>query len=295
MLNALTANAMTHVASASPFYAFQQSDFVGKAVVVFLFIGSIFTWAIMIEKGLYLSKAMRQARQFKDAFRDARRVLSAYARAEMARGPLADLYIKGADEILSFIGLSPDALKASRGGAAPKGKLTTAQIETVRSVLERGVADKILELEDKMGLLATTVSASPFFGLFGTVWGVMMSFCGMALAGKADISAMAPGISGALLTTVVGLVVAIPSLIGYNMLSNIITKLTVFMDNFVEEFMSKVKLEQHDLETGAAPPIQPNLPPRPTPEPDASMGYQQAQSAPGAAYNGEDPRYVQGR
>ena len=110
--------------------------------------------------------------------------------------------------------------------------------------MEREVSDQILILEEKIGLLATAVSVSPFFGLFGTVWGVMIAFCGVAAKGRADISALAPGVSGALLTTVVGLLVAIPSLIGYNLLTITIRKITVYMDNFVEEFIAKVKLEQ---------------------------------------------------
>ena len=75
-----------------------------------------------------------------------------------------------------------------------------------------------------------------------------MAFGGIAQQGSADISALAPGVSGALLTTVVGLTVAIPSLIGYNLLTFNIRKLTVYMDNFVEEFMAKVKLEQLESE-----------------------------------------------
>ena len=85
---------------------------------------------------------------------------------------------------------------------------------------------------------------SPFCGLFGTVWGVMMAFCGIAAAGKSDFTALAPGVAGALLTTVAGLVVAIPSLVGYNLLTGTIRQLTVMMDNFTEEFMVCVKLSQ---------------------------------------------------
>ena len=80
-------------------------------------------------------------------------------------------------------------------------------------------------------------------GLFGTVWGIMMSFVSMAIIGKADIPTMAPGISSALLTTVLGLTVAVPSLIGYNVLSNYIRQITSCMDNFIEDFMAKLKLE----------------------------------------------------
>jgi biopolymer transport protein TolQ len=92
-----------------------------------------------------------------------------------------------------------------------------------------------------MGLLATAVSSAPFLGLLGTVWGVMDAFGGMAVKGSATLSAVAPGISAALLTTVVGLLVALPSAIGYNLLTNQIRRLTVQMDNFAQEFDSAVR------------------------------------------------------
>ena len=76
----------------------------------------------------------------------------------------------------------------------------------------------------------------------------MMAFCGIAAAGKADFTALAPGVAGALLTTVAGLLVAIPSLVGYNLLTGIIRNLTVQMDNFAEEFMVKIKLEQLEFD-----------------------------------------------
>ena len=88
------------------------------------------------------------------------------------------------------------------------------------------------------------VSVSPFLGLFGTVWGVMLAFCGIAAAGKSDFSALAPGVAGALLTTVAGLVVAIPSLIGYNLLTSTIRNIATQLDNFSDEFMARIKLEQ---------------------------------------------------
>ena len=99
-------------------------------------------------------------------------------------------------------------------------------------------------------MLATLVSLSPFCGLFGTVWGVMMAFCGIAAAGKSDFTALAPGVAGALLTTVAGLVVAIPSLVGYNLLTGMIRQLTVQMDNFTEEFLVAIKLSQLKVSSG---------------------------------------------
>jgi biopolymer transport protein TolQ len=234
------------LASAGPYYAFQQSDSVGKAVVLLLFTGSILTWTIMIEKGISLYRAKKASEAFIRGFRAGKSPLMFRREAEINISPVARVCEDGIEKLSEFYGISADdaARISGMGGAA--GELTTARIEAVRTVLERQVSDQILGLEDKIGLLATAVSVSPFFGLFGTVWGVMMAFCGLASQGRADIAALAPGVSGALLTTVVGLVVAIPSLIGYNLLTITIRKITVYMDNFVEEFLAKIKLEQLD-------------------------------------------------
>jgi biopolymer transport protein TolQ len=98
-----------------------------------------------------------------------------------------------------------------------------------------------MTMEERLGLLGSIVSAAPFLGLLGTVWGVMIAFCGMAVQGKADINAIAPGVSGALLTTVVGLLVAIPALIGFNLLTNKIKKLTIDLDNAAEQLLGLLK------------------------------------------------------
>ena len=76
----------------------------------------------------------------------------------------------------------------------------------------------------------------------------MLAFCGIAAAGKSDFTALAPGVAGALLTTVAGLVVAIPSLVGYNLLTSTIRNITIRMDNFTDEFLVRVKLEQLERE-----------------------------------------------
>ncbi len=231
--------------STSPYYAFKTCDAFGKGIVILLFLFSIVTWTIMIEKGIVLMRVKKASIIFARLFRDKKYVLSLFKSSEMHAGPLVKIYQAGADELLNYYNLGPESAEFYGSEKYPEQKLTTAQIETVRSILERAVADQILLVEDKIGLLATAVSVSPFFGLLGTVWGVMMAFCAMAIKGKADIGAMAPGIAGALLTTAVGLLVAIPSLIGYNLLTITIRQITVYMDNFVEEFMAKIKLEQH--------------------------------------------------
>jgi biopolymer transport protein TolQ len=229
---------------AGVYYAFEKSDGVGKAVVVLLFLGSIFTWTIMLEKGVGLYKARKASEDFIRLFRKRPHPVGAIQDVRENFSPVARVFDSGIEKLLTFYGMSPEQARLYGSTQQPNVKLTAAEIETLRTTMEREVADQILLLEDKIGFLATTVSVSPFLGLFGTVWGVMMAFCSLASQGRADIAGLAPGVSGALLTTVVGLLVAIPSLIGYNLLTITIRKITVFMDNFVEEFMARVRLEQ---------------------------------------------------
>lgn len=231
----------------SPFYAFQNSDLVGQGIVVFLFFGSMFVWIIMVEKWLALSRAKSASEKFIGTFAPIKYPIGSYRAAEKDISPVARVCESGLEELLVHHNLAKESADLYIH-AFPPDKLTAVKVEAVRSALERSVASQIMVIEENIGLLATAVSVSPFFGLFGTVWGVMMAFCGVAQQGSADISALAPGVSGALLTTVVGLTVAIPSLIGYNLLTFNIRKITVYMDNFVEEFMAKVKLEQLENE-----------------------------------------------
>lgn len=239
-------NIVTPASAGAAIKAFHQSDSVGQFIVWLLFVGSILTWTIMVEKAISLRRGKLDSIKFIKMFRNERFPIKLLSNSNKNQSPVASVYQYGTENLLEYNDIPKEHAEQYGSTKYPSKKLSTAQIETVRSSLERAVADQILKIEDKIGLLATAVSVSPFFGLFGTVWGVMMAFCGMATEGRADISAIAPGVSGALLTTVVGLMVAIPSLIGYNILVNTIRQITVFMDNFVEEYMAKIKLEQHD-------------------------------------------------
>jgi biopolymer transport protein ExbB/TolQ len=123
-------------------------------------------------------------------------------------------------------------------------------MEHVKRALERRVAEESLQLESGLILLAIAVSGSPFLGLLGTVWGVMTAFSGIAQSaaagGRADLAAMAPGVSAALITTVAGLLVAIPSMFGYNWLVHNLRVLMVELDNFAQELVSKMETEYLD-------------------------------------------------
>jgi biopolymer transport protein TolQ len=111
----------------------------------------------------------------------------------------------------------------------------------VQAAMERAVGEAALKLESQMIILSTAVSGAPFLGLLGTVWGVMDAFAGIAIAGNANLSAMAPGISGSLITTIVGLLVAIPAMFGYNFLVTTVRSMLVQADNFAAEFSSEIE------------------------------------------------------
>lgn len=225
-------------------YAIQTSDFVGQAIIVILVFGSVFTWIIMIEKAITLHRAKKYSEEFLTAFRDKQYPLHIFREAVRNPSPVARVYEYGAMQLLSFYDMPHDKAEFYGSDRYPEKQLNPFEIEAVRTALDKSVSDQILVIEERIGLLGTAVSVAPFLGLFGTVWGIMVAFCSLAQLGKASIGALAPGVSGALLTTVVGLVVAIPSLIGYNILTMNIRKITVYMDNFEEEFIAKIKLEQ---------------------------------------------------
>ena len=123
-----------------------------------------------------------------------------------------------------------------------EGELLYGRIDTA-GFLERAVAQQSLRLESGLILLAIAVSGAPFLGLLGTVWGVMSAFSYVAMAQKADLATMAPGVSAALITTVAGLLVAIPSMFGYNWLVHNLRVQTVELDNFAQELVSHMETE----------------------------------------------------
>jgi biopolymer transport protein TolQ len=116
-------------------------------------------------------------------------------------------------------------------------------MEHVKRTLERTVAQQALKLESGLIMLAIAVSGAPFLGLLGTVWGVMSAFSYVAMKGKADLATMAPGVAAALITTVAGLLVAIPSMFGYNWLVHNLRVATVELDNFAQELVSHMETE----------------------------------------------------
>ena len=204
-----------------------------------LFIASIFSWAVMWTKIRVIQLAKKQSRLFLAQFRADRQPLRLYEeQARFAGTPIFSVYKAGCRELTFHLLGSQDVDETFRARLEDARKILPAQMRAVTSVMERAVGESALKLESQMILLATAVSGAPFLGLLGTVWGVMDTFGGIAASGSANLAAMAPGVSASLITTVTGLLVAIPAMFGYNFLVTSIRALVLEMDNFASELAS---------------------------------------------------------
>src|SRR2546423_13259373 len=221
-------------------FSFEHSTVAGKAVLFILCVGSIFSWSVMVTKMRVIQFARKQTGRFLAAFRQDRQPLRLFeANVRFPGSPVFNVYRAGCQELTFHLLGSPELDETFRARLEIADKIARAQMRAVNSAMERAVGETALQLESQMILLATAVSGAPFLGLLGTVWGVMDTFTGVALAGSANLAAMAPGVSGALITTVTALCVAIPAMFGYNFLVTSIRAMIVEMDNFAAELASE--------------------------------------------------------
>lgn len=221
-------------------FAFEHSTIAGKIVLALLAVVSIFSWSIMITKLRVVRFARKQTARFRAAFRKDRQPLRLFEnRANFPGAPLFNVYRAGCEEMTFQLLGSAEVDETFKARLGIAEKIAPAQMHAVNAAMERTVGETALGLESQMILLATAVSGAPFLGLLGTVWGVMDTFTDVAVAGSPNLTTMAPGISGALITTVTALCVAIPAMFGYNFLVTSIRGIIVEMDNFAAELASE--------------------------------------------------------
>ncbi len=220
-------------------YAYEMSTAPGKFILLALFIASIFSWSVMVTKFRMIHTVRKQSERFLAVFRSHRQPLHIYESGLRFDGtPLWNVYRAACRELTFHLLGSQEVDETFRARLDASPRLSPSQMRVVSTAMERAVGENALKLEAQMILLATAVSGAPFLGLLGTVWGVMETFGGVAAAGSASLSAMAPGVSAALITTVVALLVAIPAMFGYNFLVTSIRATVVQMDNFGAELSS---------------------------------------------------------
>ena len=216
-------------------YIWEKATIEAKVIIICLVIFSMFAWSIMVSKSLQMRRARRLNDLFMSEFRAQKSVLDIHDRRVQVEGcPLFAVYQEG--------GVETEA-RLKQADGSRKQHVSLKSMEHIKRTMESAVAREALALESGIILLALAVSGAPFLGLLGTVWGVMDTFAGVAQAGRADLAAMAPGVAAALITTVAGLLVAIPSMFGYNWLVHNLRVQTVELDNFAQELASKLETE----------------------------------------------------
>jgi biopolymer transport protein TolQ len=226
---------MTYIfATTNLWEVFVRCDPVGQVLTVGLAIFSIIAWAVMIGKRNDLKQLRDLNHAFEQHLRDQRTLLDLPESYRQKRViPYADLF---ADAVEAYS-------RAADIGREKGIDTSRYRLEHTENALQRALARQVLRYESSMIFLATIVSGAPFLGLLGTVWGVMEAFGAMGQQTSASIQALAPHVSSALLTTIAGLVVAIPSVFGYNYLLNTTRRLTTELENYASALADRIELE----------------------------------------------------
>ncbi len=198
-----------------------------QVVMILLAIASVWSWAIMLDKAFTFAGLNRRADSFLGVFRASSSLDDVYQKvAKEKNNPLVNIFLAGMNELR--VSLEP--------GSVPSDHLREHVEERVTTSMEMVEARESERLGSGMGVLATVGSTSPFIGLFGTVYGIMDSFLGIANSGTTNLAVVAPGIAEALLTTAIGLAAAIPAVIMYNYFARKVGAYNGRMNNFVGEF-----------------------------------------------------------
>ncbi|MFT3781993.1 MAG: MotA/TolQ/ExbB proton channel family protein [Nibricoccus sp.] len=222
------------LAFTNPIQIFLRCDPAGQVITVGLLIASLFAWTVMIGKHFELKRLRMLNHSFEQRLREERSLLELPESFRNKRViPYGDLY---ADAIEAY--WRAEALAKERGESAVRTRLEHAE-----NALQRALARQTLRYESSMVFLATLVSGAPFLGLLGTVWGVLEAFSAVSMMQNVGISALAPGVSAALLTTIAGLVVAIPSVFGYNYLLSNSKVMVTEIENYASTLADRIELE----------------------------------------------------
>ncbi len=202
---------------------------VGKMIIVVLFLASVLSWAVIVERLQTFRASERESADFLKAFRSYARLAHVMLYQSQSRGgPLSRVFEEGCLEVPQLWQANP---------VQPSRPPDEQQLHRVRQALERRIGIELSGLERNLFLLATVGATAPLVGFFGTVWGIMKAFLSMGVSRSTNIVTVGPGIAEALLTTVAGLGAAVPALVAYNYFINRVRKADNDLHNFASEFM----------------------------------------------------------
>ena len=207
--------------------------------VAILIVLSVLSWVIIAYKGIALGAAARETSKFLETFWQAKRLDAVYQTADgLKRSPVAQVFRAGYVELAKLQSARQKEV-ANAGGERALSEL--GDLENIERALSRAAGTEVTHLETFVPFLATTGSAAPFIGLFGTVLGIMKSFRDIGGMGSASLVVVGPGIAEALITTAIGLVAAVPAVMAYNYFVRRVRVLSSEMESFSSDFLNIVK------------------------------------------------------
>ncbi len=207
-----------------------------KLVIFTLLVFSVVSWAIILIKQVIFKRANRASDDFLELFWSSKNLNEAYDSArEYTLSPEAAVFVSGFNELKKI-----SSARASQGGSETL-EMQLATMENLKRAVRKAQLIESERFGRSLSFLATTGSATPFIGLFGTVWGIMTSFQDIGVRGSASLAVVAPGISEALVATAAGLAVAIPAVIFYNFYSNKQVDVETEVENFSTDFLNLIE------------------------------------------------------
>ena len=210
-----------HLAQTGILDLISQAGWVAKFVLLVLLGASTVCWAIIATKWKTLNQSLTQNEKFLLVFWNGKNIDEVINQSEKySNSPVANVFRYGVKELRRL------------GNQEAYAVSNPEKVDNIYRALVRAASSEISILEKHVGWLATTASAAPFVGLFGTVWGIMNAFQNIGASGTANLAIVAPGISEALITTATGIAAAIPAVIAYNHFVGQIKKVAVDMECF---------------------------------------------------------------
>jgi biopolymer transport protein TolQ len=203
-----------------------------QLVMGLLALVSVMSWTYIFRKMFAINSAQTQTEAFERAFWSGGNLNALYEEATSNR---RDAHMSGALERIFESGMS-EFIKARASFAGKGGGDSGNMIDGARRAMRAAYQREMDALESHLAFLASVGSVSPYVGLFGTVWGIMNAFRGLANVQQATLAAVAPGIAEALIATAIGLFAAIPAVVAYNRYSHDIDRLAIRFESFIEEF-----------------------------------------------------------
>jgi biopolymer transport protein TolQ len=214
-----------------------DATLVGKVVLLILLIFSAVSWAVIFYKIWVYRRAEQQSSTFLSVFRKSSKFSEVQAVCpSLSASPLVGIFQSGYAELNTQLRTDKAAEPGKPGGSA--GRPTLKSLDAVDRALLRATTVELNKLEHRVPFLATTASITPFIGLFGTVWGIVIAFQGIATAGNTSLGVVAQPIAEALIATAAGLFAAIPAVYFYNHFTNKVKKFASEMDDFSLEFLN---------------------------------------------------------